>query len=597
VTPGSDLLLELERDLSVCTFAELQERWGQGDRNLVIADLARKARREVSWEQAVPADHNPIYYTAERAYFSNKKAKGNPRFLYAPYHRDRFCKMALEHILSPPSIVAALLILALRYSYKSTFTLGVIPMWFAHRLKRLLGHDARIVLRHHKEEMASGHLVRLKDKYRFDPWTRRVWHDACPAEGRRDFGHSTAFSLPWIGRGEQTEVTFRAIGVSACDTGAHGDLDCGDDIVTEEHLKSKLVRRDSRERYEARTYQSDDETREMNTGTPYHPEDTYAWMEKALDDDGTPIYRVVKIPAIAKECPDCKHPTVDDKAGEPNHLRAGKCTECGCESTAALTHPFKCSWDFLNRRRKQEMGRSHNDSMWRKQYQIQLRAESDMVGDSSWLREATLDDIPENAWPVLPVDPAWKGTANAGDGDAAAGQMWFMARRAGVILRYLVDGFHSRLLSSNEGTEEMFRLMQKWNCRATAPEEHGGQEFRQKIRDHATALGYTVTLIDLKLKQTAKWQRMLAFLREAEKGTVFYVPETVPPEVLQALRDQMDGYHPEMDDDDALDCAGYSMDPNIAKNWAPAWNSGQQNASASRRPRSQEVPRTRHCSL
>ncbi len=77
-----ELLLELERDLSVCTFSEMQERWDEHDRSKVETALSRGAKREVAWAEAVPSDHNPIYYTGERAYFSNLRAKGNPKYLY-----------------------------------------------------------------------------------------------------------------------------------------------------------------------------------------------------------------------------------------------------------------------------------------------------------------------------------------------------------------------------------------------------------------------------------------------------------------------------------------------------------------------------------
>lgn len=585
----SDMLLDFERDLSVCTFDELQTRWDDHNRVCIETELSRSLKRDVPWSEVVNPQHNPIYYTAERAYFGNKRANGNPKFLYAPLHREIYCREILNHILSPEDSTAALVILGPRDTFKSSFEHGAVPMWYVHRRKHLEGIDVRVVLRHHKEEIASGNLVRLKNKYRFDPWTRRVWHDAVLESGSKELGHSTAFTLPWSSLGDQAEVTFRAIGVNAVDTGLHSDLDLGDDLENEDHLTSRKIRNDAQLRYDARRFQLDPEGREVNTGTPYHPAGLWMWMEKAMDDDGVPLYRFVRVPAIAKLCNDCGHEGED-------HLAKEKCIQCGCESTAALSHPHRLTWRVLNRRRKQEMGRSHNDTMWRRQYQVQIRAEKDIIGDSSWLRECELADVPRNAWPVLTVDPAWKGTENHGEGDAASGQLWFMARAGGLILRYLADGFHSRSMSSNDGEQEIFRLLNKWGARAVAPEEHGGQTFRQSLRNAAIGMGMPLTVIDLKLKTTNKGQRMVSFLKEADAGRVFFIKDTVPPEVLTPLRDQMDNYHPDMDDDDALDCAGYSLDPNISKNWAPAWNSGQ-GRPFQQSQQSQEAPRTRHCGL
>lgn len=592
---GSDVLLQLERDLSTCTEAEMRQRWAGSAWKDAETLLSRQQGREVDFE-AVLRGHNPIYYTAERAFFANKRALGNPRFLYAPYHREKLCAPILEHIINPGVAKAALVWLGPRDTYKTTFNHGAVPMWYAHRRKHLDGIDARIVLRHHKEDMASGNMVRLKNKYLQDEWVRRVWADACPGENTREFGTKSAFTLAWTQPGDHAESGFRAIGINSTDTGLHSDLDCGDDLETEDHLTSKKIRKDSQTRYEARRFQLDPEGSEVNTGTPYHPAGLWTWMENSFDDDGTPFYSFVKIPAIAARCPDCQHPTVADRDGDDNHLSAGRCTVCGCRSTAALAHPHKLSWSFLNNRRKQELGRSKNDNMWRRQYQIQIRADIDQIGDSSWLRECSLDDIPEGAWPVLPIDPAWKGTENHGEGDAAAGQMWMMARQGGVILRYLVDGFHSRELSSNDGELEIFRLLNKWGCRAVAPEETGGHTFRNQLRNAAISLGMPLQIIQLKLRQTNKGQRMCGFLKEAEAGRVFVVRDSVPPVVLNALCEQMDNYHPDMDDDDALDCAGYSCDPNIASAWAPAWNAGRRLANLSAKP-AVNSPRTRHCSL
>ena len=141
------------------------------------------------------ANHNPIYYLAERTFFSNKAAKDNPRFLYPPFHRDQLCRIIMEHILEPPSLMAALVLLAFRYGYKSTFNHGAVPLWYALRRKHLDDTDALIVLRHHKEQMASANLVRIKNQLRYNEWLNRVWAQACPAESKQ-MGHSTAFTLP-----------------------------------------------------------------------------------------------------------------------------------------------------------------------------------------------------------------------------------------------------------------------------------------------------------------------------------------------------------------------------------------------------------------
>ncbi len=571
----SDDYRQLERDLSTCTLAEMEKRWSVPDRNRIIASASRQKKREIDWPEICLPTHNPIIYSAQRAFFSNPRAAGNPKFLYLPYHLNLMCDPILKYILDPDPLARALNWLGPRDTYKSTFNHGVIPFWFCNRLKWLFNIDARIVLRHHKEELAARNMLRLKAKYLHQEWTRRVWSDACPPAGTKDFGTITQFTLPWKPETlDEAEPTFRAIGVTGVDTGSHADLDCGDDLVTEAHITSRTIRRDSELRYDARRFQLDPEGREVNTGTPYHPSDLWSWMENAEDDDGNKIYQFIRVKAVKETCPDCDHITVPPM-GERGvgHLRHGKCEDCGCESTAALAHPGKLSWKFLHRRRAEEVGRKATDSMWQRQYQCQIISDADFVGDSTWFRECSVEDIPPGAFPVLIIDPAWKGTTNQGEGDSAAIQQWFIERRRGMLIYYLSDGVHSNMLTSLEGEQEIFRLVQKWGTRLIAPEEHGGQTFRTSLRNTAISLGLSVSVIDLKLKQTEKNVRMVEFLKVAQAGRI-YVCKECPTDVKQALFQQTDNFHPEMDDDDALDCAAYTQDGNIAKNHVPVWGSG-----------------------
>ena len=64
VATATKLLRAWARDLSVCTVAELRERW-QGPTQVVIDKLDPKG-----FEGRLK-DHNPIYYLAERVFFDN----------------------------------------------------------------------------------------------------------------------------------------------------------------------------------------------------------------------------------------------------------------------------------------------------------------------------------------------------------------------------------------------------------------------------------------------------------------------------------------------------------------------------------------------
>ncbi len=86
---------------------------------------------------------------------------------------------------------------------------------------------------------------------------------------------------------------------------------------------------------------------------------------------------------------------------------------------------------------------------------------------------------------------------------------------------------------------------------------------------------------------------MVEFLKVAQAGRI-YVCEEVPQSVKHALFHQTDNFHPEMDDDDALDCAAYTQDGNIAKNHVPVWGSGLRDRMKAVHETQEDDFRTRH---
>ena len=133
------------------------------------------------------------------------------------------------------------------------------------------------------------------------------------------------------------------------------------------------------------------------------------------------------------------------------------------------------------------------------------------------------------------------------------------------------DGVHSNELSSLDGEREIVRLMQFYGTFVCAVEEHGGHAFRTGLQATANALGVPLTLVDLKMKQTQKAQRIIGFFKEAEAGRVMVCKEA-DPTLLEHFFRQVRNY-PQVDHDDALDAAAYTCDPNVAENWTPAWGS------------------------
>lgn len=559
------LLLDWCRDLSVCTADEVRERW-QEDELKAIDHLEREAWGNAGGVEARLEQHNPLYFLAERVWFDN--VKDNPKYLYAPYHRDLLCRPMMEYVLDKNSPYVGFLFLGPRDSYKSTFAHGVLPMWFLLRKKFLENYDARIVLRHHKELMASEHLLWLKAKFLTHPWMRQVWPEACPPQYSKEFGTKTAFTLPWVVAGTMAESSVRALGLSASDTGHHSDLDCGDDLVTEDHITSKVVRDDARLRYQAKRFTVDTKGgKEVNTGTRYHANDLWGTFEKA-NINGKPLYKIQCISAIA-----------DD---------------------GTLVLPYLLTNKFLEDRLNEIVARDGNPWLWYLQYQNKIKISGLVATQPWWIRRIHRNEVPVGVFPIVLADGAWKGEKNHGEGDYASIQVWGFLRNAGVIYRYLLDGVHSNDMSSLDGEREILRLCQKYGTNVVGVEEHGGHAFRTGLRHTANGQGFPIVLVDFKSKQTGKPQRIVAFIKECEAGRV-YVCEEIPIELKEALvgKDWDGGQfadYPQVDHDDAIDCAAYSCDPNVADAWTPSW------ASATKKLRPwqmrapvEDAPRTRHC--
>lgn len=557
--PGKrDLGMQLARDLSTCTRDEIESRWSIADRAEAEGLMAR------AWADIVPADHHPWFFLAQRCWFDN--VANDPKFLYAPLHRDKFLAPVFRYIYDPAPSEAGLLYLGSRWTYKTSFSHGVVPMGYVLRGFHIEGFHRTVVLRHHKLELASDNMVLSKDKFRKHPWLRAVWPDACPPENTRDFGTASRFSLPWVPSGVKSDPTYRAIGLTGTDTGRHPDLDVGDDLVTEEHL-SRTVRDDAKARYQAKRYQQGAEhCRELNTGTPYHRMDLWSMMINSTMD-GRPMYRVIVVPAHL-----------------PESLGGG------------LAHPFKLNEKFLEKMRLQELANSGNEDFYYLQFECTYRLTRSQATEDWWLRDCSVRDVPEDAFLIITLDPCWKGDKNYGEGDSASMQVWALVRRGAFVLRYLIDGVHSNELSSADGERELFRLMHKYGVRVIAPELREGSTFRANIIQQAGSLGIPIVVLDLRTKHQSKSDRIGVFLKECEAGRVFLCTET-DPALLEAYRAQFKNW-PQIDHDDALDAAAYTCDPAILDAWAPAWGAGLRRGPGLRRSGPDlDAPRTRYTLL
>lgn len=546
-----ELLHEFSRDLDVCTREEIWSRWRGGHRTAIEGLL------DMSLDVAVPADHNPIYRIALRYWFDN-----DPSLLHAPLHRDQLCRNLLDHYLSDPADYAGLIVLLQRETLKTTFDHGVLPMFISLREKHLHGYDVRIALIHHREMQAAEGASRLKAKSVQHARFKKTWPEFAADE---EYGTKAQFDWPCKVAGTVQEPSILATGLGARLTGLHFDWMLYSDPVTEEHIKSKLIREEALQKYQASRFMLDSvRGKEVIDGTRYHLHDLHAKNLKAMVN-GRPAYRQLIVGAGG----------YDDRP---------------------LTYPNRQTKEFLERRRQEEISRSGNDFLWWLQYQNIAKASTMIVADRAWLKECPLGDVPATSWRVVLVDPAWKGTKNAGEGDSASIQVWALEMRGSLILRYFLDGVHSNMLTGEDGKREIFRLMRRYGVLDVAPEERGGYSFKTSLANDAASRGTFINVIDLKTSGLGKNTRISTFLGACQRGEVF-ICDSVPQDVKARFLSEYDDF-PQLEHDDALDCAAYSCDSALEEAYVPVFNSG---ALASTKPWWAQEPeparRTRYCGL
>lgn len=549
-TAETELLKAWSRDLATCLAEEIPPRWSAPERSAIdkLDPLGFDGRLR---------DHSPLWFLASNIFFDN-----DPGLLHAPLHRDVVCREFEDYIYRDGAADSAgLLLLIQRDSFKSTFSHGVLPLGFTLRMKHLYGEDARILLCHHKEAQASANLQRLKQKASH-PWMKLTWPEFA-IEAGEDLGTKLAFNWPCKEVGRTAESSIMASGMGGRMTGYHFSLRINDDIVTEEHRDSKVMRDEAFDKYTAMRFLRDTrKSWEVNTGTPYHPNDLWSKLIRA-NVEGKPLYKSRLIAAIGD----------DDR----------------------LSFPNRHTYDYLEKIRQEEISRSGNDDYFQLQMLCRYRSTRMIAADWNWMKFCKQEDVPASTYRCILVDPAWKGTENSGEGDSAAIAVLALERRGALVFRYILDGCISNTMTDAEGKAAIFSLMRRYGVTDVGVEEFGGKSFKQSLRNEAQTRGVWINVLDdLKSQRTAKGQRITNFLAECQSGRV-WLAEECDADFKEQFRDQLTDF-PQLDHEDALDCVAYSCDPAISARIVPRWNDATiphwQQEQEETAPR-----RTRYCGL
>ena len=554
---GKAILRALARDFCTLTPREIRGRWASPNDAEVLRDLGVDLPARL-------VNHNPIYFLAQQVWFDN--VIDDPTFLYAPFHRDILCDEVLKFVLrGRQPDTAGMLVLFPRDSFKSTFQHGVVPMWFSMRQKHLYDEDVRILLQHHKEQQAAANLIRLRQKSVTSPYVKDVWPEFWAP---KDYGTSTQFDWPAKVRGRFAEPSVFAVGLGGSMVGWHFDLKLDDDLVTDDHIHSRIIRQQALSKYGTNRFLLDTvRGLEIGSGTRYHVNDLWSHHIKAKKGSH-PLYHVVCRPAKGPD--------------------------------GGLLMPHRLTEEFLQARREEEIAHSGNDILWWLQYMLEVKSELSVAADPAWIRQANIEHLPNDAWRVLLVDPAWKGTEQQGKGNNAAMAVMALERRGPHVLKYLLDISVSNAWTPKEGMDEIFRLMQKWQVRDVGIETFNDITFVTDCTNAAVSAGLDFNFIDFKSKRRGKATRISTFLRGVQAGH-FFVNDQMDPVTHKALNEFMvefEEYPQCLDDmDDAIDVVSYCCDPAIVEMWTPQipnirrrwWN---------RHQRKQQRPQyTRYCGV
>lgn len=550
----SRLLRHFARDLCTRTEGEIRALWKGPE-----IDALNKIERGV-FEKFVTL-HNPVYYLAQKVWFDN-----DPELLWEPLHKGELCRAFLDYYFYEPKEkgkalerIAGLLILIQRDSFKSTFNHGVFPQWVSLREKVVNDRDIRVLMLHHREEQASLNLQRLKSK----SIQSKFFKDTFPEfSSELDFGTKTKFDWPCKKDGIFSEPSVFAAGLGARMTGLHFDWSFNDDLVTDEDRTSKLIRDSSLFKYRTSRYMLDTKSgKEVNTGTRYHINDLWAKLEASQHASGKKMYSFL-------------------------HIQAG-----GAGTDFSLSYPNRHTQDFLDQRRRQEVATSGNDILWWLQYQNLARADRLMATDRGWLRFVEMKELRADMARVILVDPAWKGSKNAGTGDDAAIAVIGFEKRGFLTMTYLLDLIVSDLMTSLDGENAIFQLMKQWGVTDVAVEEFAGHTFRTDLENEAASRGVYINLVDLKSKQTSKQERIMTFLRRVQAGQFHILNSCRQQDVFLG---QYDDFPQNIDEkNDAIDVVAYSADEAIATLFAPRWNT--EALGDEWMPPPPEHTRTRYC--
>lgn len=506
--------ISVERDLSTLVGEELIKKYASDDAKLVFKHITGKVVDEVA------AQHNPFWHYALQTWYHNPQYRS---LLYLPRHRDEVASAVVQMALGKLDSYDGIHHQYPRRALKSFF-MKMMADWLPKRHKIVDSLDILLLYSHNLEKRAFGALESIKGINRWNPYIKRHFPEfVIPSD--RDWGEKGQWNWPCRDLNflaDQMQMTGEAANTRKAGAGYNYRL--LDDWEAEDSRDSEIIREQLADKYDqVRQLNAPPWCREWVGGTPYHVQSLYKPMLEQKHDDGTPRYFVIRTPAL-------------DDDNKPNFP----------------TIP-RLSVESLAKERANEIRRRGTDRFWYLQYMLDPTLTGEQAMQFDWFQPLTGEEHAKK-FGILPkmravfCDPAWKGDENHQEGcDAAIGVVDIYSI-AGQLDFVLLDLHASNDMESDEGADEMLRMMNKWHTHLYSIEQQADKSFvglmkrvwRSTPRDSRPI--NMPRFIDAKSwNKRAKNDRISTVGGHAKMGHWYYLT-SIPKLMLDKLRTQANEY-------------------------------------------------------
>jgi hypothetical protein len=542
--------VSIERDLSIMTGPELIPKYSTGDAQLVFEHVVGKQFMDVA------KDHNPFWHYILHTWYKRKQYRD---LLYPPRHRDEVSKsivlMATGELDSRDGVVHQYPRRALK-----SFFMKMACDWLPKRHKIMEDLDITILYSHNLERRATGAMESVKNMNRFNSYIKKHFGPDCSTFN----GKSANFTIPvgeWGNKNEwdwpcrdrdfmsdQKNITAEA--ALSRKAGAGYNYKLLDDWEAEDSRDSAVIREELKDRYDQlRQLNAPPWTREWVGGTPYHIQSLYKPMLEEKHNNGTHRYYVIKKPAL----------TDDNKENFPTIPRL--------------------SVDALAKERANEIRRRGTDRFWYLQYQLDPTLTGEQALQWEFFQRLSPEEFASRfghlpKFRAIYCDPAWKGDDNHQKGSDAAIGCIDSYSIGGQIDNVLLDLAVSNDWESDEGADEIIRMMRKWHTHFYQIEQMSDKPmvgmmkriWKSTPRDSRSI--HPPRFIDVKgWSKKAKNDRISTVAGQAKMGHWYYL-STLKSSALKVLRDTVNEY-PASVKRDTLDMMANANADEVLSRWVP----------------------------